>query len=90
LGRQGYRVTSSSGLEVYKRDLSDGSVAVALVNRSGSSAQVGFKFTQIGMSLVSAVIRDLYLHQDIGVFSNFFSTTVNPTGVTMLKLTPVA
>ena len=33
--------------------------------------------------------RDLFEHKDLEIFSSSFSVTVNPSGVVMVKLTPL-
>lgn len=92
LGKQGRRVwKGTSGLEkyteVWARHLHDGSVAVVLFNRrhdepvwmKGIFSVVGFKFPK-------GKVRDLYAHEDKGVFSHSYTARVNPSGVVMVKI----
>ena len=44
---------------------------------------------QVGLSASHAVARDLFEHKDLGIFSQNFSAIVNPSGVVMVKLTPL-
>ena len=43
---------------------------------------------KVGFGYSKAVIRDLYQHKDIGVFSESYKAMVNPTGVVMVTLKP--
>ena len=44
---------------------------------------------QIGLTSKTASVRDLFAREDLGQFTNFFSAKVNPSGVVMVKLSPV-
>ena len=35
------------------------------------------------------LVRDLYLHKDLGMFNTTFKAIVDPVSVVMVKLTPV-
>ena len=45
--------------------------------------------SQVGLMSSTASARDLFAHSDLGQFTKFFSAKVNPSGVVMVKLTPV-
>lgn len=90
LGKMGRRVLQRNTSEVWSRPLSDGSIAVLLLNRKTDEPQeIQADFKLIGMTSNTASARDLFAHQDLGHFTRFFSAKVNPTGVVMAKLTPV-
>lgn len=57
--------------------------------KGGDSLTSLFCLLQIGMMSNTASARDLYAHKDLGHFTRFFSAKVNPTGVVMVKLTPI-
>lgn len=44
---------------------------------------------QVGLKADTVSARDLFAHSDLGQFTKFFSAKVNPSGVVMVKLTPV-
>ena len=44
---------------------------------------------QVGLMSTTAYARDLFAHTDLGKFTKFYSAEVNPSGVVMVKLTPV-
>ena len=69
--------------------LQDGSRAVILLNRGGSSHEITAPWEQIGYPAhLSAAIRDLWAHKDLGNFSGKFSTTVDSHGVVMVMVRP--
>lgn len=48
-----------------------------------------FRFFQVGLSTSEAKVRDLFEHKDLGIYKNSFMAKVNPSGVIMVKLTPI-
>jgi alpha-galactosidase len=61
-GVQGSRVSSSGGLEVYKKPMSSGGFAVVLLNRGGSQATISTSAGALGLSGTSFTLRDLWAH----------------------------
>jgi alpha-galactosidase len=89
LGREGRRVKREAGLEVWARQLADGGRAVALLNRTGSQANITASWVDIGYPAhLSAKIRDLWEHQDIGEQTGSFSASVPSHGVVMVTIKP--
>lgn len=89
LGRQGRRVAKDGDLEVWSKQLQDGSRAVILLNRSGSSQETTVKWEQIGYpSHLSASVRDLWAHKDLGKFTGKFSASVESHGVVTVTVRP--
>jgi alpha-galactosidase len=88
LGKPGWRVSKNNGLEVWKRQLEDGSVAVGLFNREPSKAKMTALWTDLGIAGAQSV-RDLWRQKELGKFTGEFSASVNPHGVVMVKMTPV-
>jgi alpha-N-acetylgalactosaminidase len=86
LVKQGLRISSKNGLEVWTKQLIDG-MAVVLFNHKGAqSSKMSITFRDIGWSSNSAKVRDLFLKKDLGTLS-FFTANVPLHGVIMLKLT---
>lgn len=76
-------------LEVYAGPLADGSVAVVLFNRANTNAPITALWDQIGLnSGTKALVRDLWLHMDVGVYAGNFTANVESHGVVMVKITP--
>lgn len=83
-------LTVEENLEIWASPLTGGSQAVVLFNRGdGDSAQLTVKWTDIGFSSDhSATVRDLWAHQDLGVFTgSFTSPDIGPRSVMMLNIT---
>jgi hypothetical protein len=76
-------------LEVWAGPLSGGNFAAILFNRSPGMTNVTANWSDIGLSSTTrAMVRDLWLHKDLGVYSGSFSSQVPSHGVIMIKLTP--
>jgi alpha-galactosidase len=89
LGREGHRVRKDGDLEVWAKTLADGSRAVILFNRSSAEAPISVAWDEIGYPAhLSAKIRDLWAHQDVGSFTGTYSAKVPSHAVVMLKITP--
>jgi len=89
LGRQGRRVREDGELEVWARELADGSRAVVLLNRGAAAAQVAVAWPEIGYpATLGAVVRDLWRHEDVGRFRGSYSATVASHGVVVVRVKP--
>jgi alpha-galactosidase len=86
LGRQATRVSQQGPLEVWVKDLEDGSKAVGLFNRGDEEAQVTARWG-LGMTDKRAV-RDLWRQKDLGRFENEFISAVPRHGVVLVKIGP--
>jgi alpha-galactosidase len=85
LGRQAGRVAQYGQLEVWAKDLEDGSKAVGLFNRGPVPAQVTAKWSDLGVK-GKHVVRDLWRQQDLGKFKDQFTASVPPHGVALVKI----
>ncbi|HYG99504.1 MAG TPA: alpha-galactosidase [Terriglobales bacterium] len=89
LGRQGRRVRKDGDLEVWAKQLVDGSRAVVLFNRSKEQKQITANWEDLGYPAhLSAAVRDLWQHKELGKFNGKFSATVEPHGVVMVTVKP--
>ncbi len=89
LGKQGSKVRDDGDYEVWARPLADGSRAVILFNRSAKAAEIAVHWPEIGYTKdISAQVRDLWLHKDLGVVKGSATASVPGHGVVMLKITP--
>jgi alpha-galactosidase len=89
LGREGERVAKNGDLEVWAKQMKDGSRAVILLNRGGTEQPITANWEDLGYPIgVSAAVRDLWLHKDLGKFSGSFSATVASHGVVMVSVKP--
>ncbi len=89
LGHQGTRVAKNGDLEVWSRPIADGSRAVILFNRGAETKDIAVDWTALGYPAhLSAKIRDLWQHKDLGTFTGKFSAPVVSHGVVMVRVTP--
>ncbi len=85
LGKPGYRVSKNEGLEVWKRELEDGSIAVGLFNRGDADARMTALWSDLGLKGRQEV-RDLWRQKDLGTFNNKFTAKVGRHGVVLVKM----
>jgi alpha-galactosidase len=78
-------VAKQGSLEVWAKDLEDGSKAVGLFNRGEDDAPLTVKWSDIGLS-GAQVVRDLWRQQDLGKFSGQFQVQVPRHGVVLVKV----
>jgi alpha-galactosidase len=89
LGRQGERVAKNGDLEVWAKQLKDGSRAVVLLNRGAAEQQVSASWQDLGYpNSLSASVRDLWQHKDLGKVTGKFSAPVVSHGVVMVTVKP--
>jgi alpha-galactosidase len=89
LGREGRRVWKDGDLEVWGKQLKNGDRAVILLNRGSSQHEIVVNWEQIGYPVrLSAAVRDLWAHKDLGEFMGKFSATVASHGVVMVTVRP--
>jgi alpha-galactosidase len=89
LGRQGAPVSRSGGLEVWAKDLEDGSTAVGLFNRSEAESTVKARWADLKIKGIHR-IRDLWRQKDLGYYKVQFSAPIPRHGVLLLRLFPRA
>jgi len=89
LGSEGRRVVKDGDLEVWARQMQDGSRAVVLLNRASTEKEISFAWENLGYpSHLNAKVRDLWQARDLGQFKEKFSTTVAPHSAVMLRVVP--
>ncbi|MDH4272509.1 MAG: alpha-galactosidase, partial [Candidatus Aminicenantes bacterium] len=87
LGKPGRRVAKQGDLEVWARDLEDGSKAVGLFNRGESMAEVTANWSDLGVQGAQKV-RDLWRQEDLGTYKDAFRAYVARHGVVMVRMWP--
>lgn len=88
LGKPMTPVTRAKGLEVWMRELSDGSRAVGLFNRSETAASVTLCWSDAGLNGKYSA-RDLWRKADLGIFEGELTRNVEKHGAVLLRLKPV-
>jgi len=93
LAKQGHfiRASNNNATEIWAGPLKDGSYAVVMINLHDSqSFDIITQWSDIGLpDDRKATVRDLWKHQDIGVFTGSYSAKqVQPHASIMLRITP--
>jgi len=88
LGKPGRRVAKNGDLEVWTRELEDGSRAVGLFNRGEGLATVTASWAEIGVAGPQKT-RDLWRQKDLGVYDSSFTAYVARHGAVMIRLWPL-
>lgn len=85
LGIQGTRVRNEDSLQVWQKPLSDGSVAVALLNTTKSDAQMYVSLEEIGLTKgIKSSVRDAWERKDLADITDKFQTEVEARGVAVV------
>eukprot|EP01003_Olkasia_polycarbonata_P006578 NODE_707_length_732_cov_112.912152_g641_i0.p1 GENE.NODE_707_length_732_cov_112.912152_g641_i0~~NODE_707_length_732_cov_112.912152_g641_i0.p1 ORF type:complete len:152 (-),score=27.50 NODE_707_length_732_cov_112.912152_g641_i0:277-702(-) len=72
----------------YYAPISEGNVAVILLNREGPAAKITSTFSQIGVHTGKAIVRDLWAHTTSSDAMSTFTAVVPEHGAVFLKLMP--
>ena len=87
LGIQASKVKDEGDFEIFAKPLSDGSWAVALLNRSSAAQDMTVNWqNDLGVIWNSVSVRDLWEHADKGTFSKSYSTNVPSHGVVLIRV----
>ena len=90
LGKQGIKVRDDGDLEVWVKQLADGSRAVVLFNRGLTKEPIAVSWKELGYpSYLKANVRDLWKHKDLGKFKSKYSAKVSSHDAVMIKVTPL-
>jgi alpha-galactosidase len=89
LGREGERVWKSGDLEVWAKQLADGSRAVILLNRGSAEQEISVNWEDLGYpGHIAATVRDLWQHKEVGKVTGRFSAPVASHDVVMVTVKP--
>ena len=86
LGKPAARVQQRGDCDVWKKPLSDGAVAVALVNRGSSAEEITVKAGEVGLLDEPKIARDLWTQQDIADFKETFRQRLEPHQTVLLRV----
>jgi alpha-galactosidase len=88
LGIPAGRVKQTGPLEVWRKPLADGSVAVALINRGSTGTEISMKAADIGLMDTTKQVRNLWAQQDVAEFNWEMKQRVEPHETVLFKVTP--
>lgn len=86
LGIPGKRVKQSGLCEIWKKPLTDGSVAVAVINRGSRPEDVTVRARDIGLFDTPKLVRNLWTQQDAADFKTELVQRVQPHETVLLKV----
>lgn len=87
LGKQGIRISKNNDLEVWAKDLHDGSKAVGLLNRGpDNNKDITVHWSDLDIK-GEHTVRDLWEHQTLGIFNKTYSTHVPTHGAKFYRIT---
>jgi alpha-galactosidase len=88
LGREGERVWKNGDLEVWAKQLKDGSRAVVLLNRGSAEKEIALTWQDLGYpDHLSASVRELWQHRDMGKITGKFAAVASHS-VAMVTVKP--
>ena len=89
MGREGERVSKNGDLEVWSKQLQDGGRAVILLNRGSGEHEITARWEDLGYpGHISASVRDLWQHKNLGKFTEKFFASVPSHAVVMVTIRP--
>jgi alpha-galactosidase len=89
LGRPGRRAAKNGDIEIWVRELEDGSKAVGLFNRGEGLAAVDASWSDLGVTGPQK-IRDLWRRKDLGTLEGPLTAYVARHGVVLVRLWPAS
>jgi hypothetical protein len=87
LGLGAKRVSQRDGVEVWVKELKDGSKAIGLFNRGAAGASATLNWADAGLT-GKQNLRDLWQHKELGSFDQTYSSNVPSHGVVLLVAKP--
>jgi alpha-galactosidase len=85
LGKQAGRVYKKDGLEIWMKEMEDGSKAVGMFNRNIEPATIKADWIVLGLK-GKQIVRDAWRQKDLGSFNDAFSAEVAPHGVKLIVI----
>jgi alpha-galactosidase len=85
LGKQGYSIYNRDFIEIWKKELSDGTTAVAIFNKRPMTTTFAVDWTELGYN-GDYQARDLWRQKDLGQTATVTSFDIPRHGCVMLKL----
>ncbi len=83
LGKQGDRLRAEGPIEIWTRQLADGSKAVALFNRHPALLDAQFHFRELGFK-GAVKVRDIWAAKDLGTLQGIYRARIPAHGVVLL------
>ncbi len=84
LGKSAEKIFEKGLLQVWVKELKDGSKAIGIFNLDDKTVKTMINFSDIKLP-AQLKLRDVWKQQDLGVFKNSFSTSIPSHGVVLIK-----
>jgi len=85
LGKQASRISKNGDIEVWMRELEDGSRAVGLFNLGTSENKITVLWKSLGI-VDHQMVRDVWRQKNIGMFKDHYETMVPSHGVRLIRI----
>ncbi|MBS1601166.1 MAG: putative Ig domain-containing protein, partial [Bacteroidetes bacterium] len=87
LGQQARRVIGTDGLQVWMKELEDGTKAVGIFNMSDTPTTAVVSWDSLGVQR-DQLVRDCWRQKELGSYAEVFTTALAAHGVCLIKITP--
>ena len=84
MGYQAKQVIKDKDIQVWVKELADGTKAFGIFNLGDKSIKYSLNLSGIGIS-GSITLRDLWRQKDLGLFSGKYETVIPSHGVVLIK-----
>ncbi len=89
MGQQADFIASMNGFEIYSKDLENGDIALAILNRNNSKKSVTVDFSTLPLESGKEYdFRDLWAHESVGTFANSYTTDVAAHETKVYRVSP--
>lgn len=88
LGVPAWRAVKLDDVEVWKRPLKGGDIALGLLNRGADTMEITADWREVSLE-GKYEVRDLWAHEDLGVYEGEITRTVRSHETVLLRLSPV-
>ena len=85
LGKQASRIAQEGNLEIWAKNLEDGSIAVGLFNRGMFTAPVTLTWEELGIG-GSYVVRNVWSQKDEGKYDKKYTSEIPAHGVKLIRI----
>jgi len=84
LGKQAVPIIKENGIEVWKKELSNGNLAFGIFNVNDANSEYSLDLKKLGLK-ESVILRDVWRQKNLGKFSGKFTTKIPSHGVILLQ-----
>ena len=85
LGKQASRIAQEGNLEIWAKNLEDGSIAVGLFNRGMFTAPITLTWEELGLS-GRYVVRNVWSQKDEGKYDKKYTSEIPAHGVKLIRI----